>query len=265
MSKMHRSVLAILVLSLGWSAGCNKTTQITEVQGASTGTMIGIVSLYEMDGTPSDSSAGVDVAILGTNRHATTDSTGHFVFDSLPAGYYQMEFTKPGFSTYITDLPEPFVGSDTLWLRQEGTLYRINNWKVTIDSIQVTSLVQPGNPPDTIFYLKSGASSFTVLDSNGKTFYANGQPPTLTFFLGQTPNIDYHDTSTFFSRFFARQYNNTNFMSIYSGSTKSDTVYLAAYPTSGTSPFCFYYSGDTMKYFFTGLGQRSNVVKIVLP
>lgn len=243
-------------------AGCKTSTSV--VQPAGMGTLIGKVSLYEMDDSPSANSAGADVAILGTDRHATTDSTGHFVFDSLPAGYYQMRYTKPGFTTSVTYSPQPFVGADTDWLGHDAQLYRVNNWKAVLSPQYLVDTFNSVYNSDSFFFLEYYSPGFaTVLDSNGKPPYITVGPGLFAFFAGRTPNIDYRDPSTYFA--WHAESGVGTYMEVDRPSGTSDTVYLVAYPMSGVSPYVTYYSADTLKTELTGFGPPSNVVKIVLP
>ena len=263
--KKHSILLAsIFFIALAVASGC-KT--VTEVQPASTGSIIGWVGLFEMDGSKSASSAGVDVNILGTNRHAITDSAGNYIFDNLPAGYYSMRFTKAGFSSSVSG-PQEFVGADTLPNGPEAFLYRINNWKVTLGHVTDTEALNPDYSLDTTFFVVApkNTSAYTVLDSAGKpvSMYYTSGGPVVALFVGRTPNIDYRDSTSYFSWTQTTSgYGTVTYFQ--SPHPRPDTVYMIAYPISGSSAKFIYFSGGTYKSEFTGFGPASNVVKFVLP
>ncbi len=256
-------------------SGCTttNTTDVTSVQPVSTGTMIGRVYLLEMDGTASASSAGATVGILGTTHKALTDSTGRFVLDSIPAGYYNLQFSKPGFTESITS-PQPFVGADTMWGAANAVLYRINNWKTTLS--QPTMTVEnfenygPGDTlVDTLFYLETapGTPNATVLDSSGKNLVTSSFSPTLALFIGRNPNINYLDSSTYSSWTYTTVSISATYwlLNFSSNQILSDTLYVIAYPISGETPFFQYIYNGVEETTFTGFGPPSNVVKVVLP
>ncbi|HWF44385.1 MAG TPA: carboxypeptidase-like regulatory domain-containing protein [Candidatus Kapabacteria bacterium] len=259
--KQSQILFAFFTLALVCISGCTTNTTVTEVQPASTGRITGNVFLYEMDGSPSKSYDGVKVNIIGTNINAVSDSSGYFVLDSVPAGYYSIRFSKPGFSDYIFGSFE-FVGAGTLRTSRTGELNRIVNWITTIPQPTITKQTYG---LDTYFVLTFDPPSISVLDSTGRPpsvltgFYYVG-------FVGTKPVVNYSDTSSFF-------YVNSALLTglgfsfkpsnrIYSG----DTIYLVVYPNSYSSNYKFqYYEGDTSKIEYTGLGPSSNTLKIVLP
>ncbi len=265
MIKEHCLHLAILLSAIALIAGCTTTTNV--VQPASTGTIIGQVYLYEMDGSASASSAGVDVNILGTSRHAITDSIGHYAFDSLPAGYYPMRFTKSNFTSYVTSTPIPFVGADTLWPGPTSRLYRINNWNVTLKPGAISTVINSSDSSDTLFTLLSSTDtpSVILLDSTGKRIHTNGAPPLLSCFVGNSSNVNFQDSSSYFFSTNTYAYERQYQLRIHKSQARSDTVYLIAYPISGSNPEFSYYFANTRITEFTGFGPPSNVVKIVLP
>ena len=207
--------------------------------------------------------------MLGKSYHTTSDSTGRFVFDSLPAGYYQMRFTKPGFTTNVTQDAVPFVGADTLRVGTQASLYRINNWKVVLSQENVKIVpYPPSSGSDTTFYLYPQSSAFaTTQDSTGNYVSVYGHDPTLAFYVGRTPNIDYRNTSSYFSSNVTTEYNylSGSYANVDGALAQSDTIYLIAYPISGSSTNFEYNSGDTVKTEFTGFGPPSNTLQIVLP
>ncbi len=258
---MHRTPLphlAILILAL--LAGCTttNTTQVTEVQPASTGKIEGSVQLVEMDCTPSASYAGVTVNLLGTNILAVTDSAGNWALDSVPAGYYTMHISKSGFEEYFAG-PFPFVGAGTDIFAANLTLARIRNWKVTLSPVTISrSIFIAPTYSDTSFPCSNTPN---VVDTAGND-YSN--TANLYYFVGRKPTVSYADEGDWvnFGNDPGIIYPNLGNPNEHSG----DTLYMVAYvATCDNAVKSDYYSGDTLKAVFTGLGPPSNVVRFVLP
>ncbi len=249
MTKIRRSILAILVSYSAVFAGCTKTTTIVEVQPPSTGKIEGSVQLEEMDCTPSASSAGVTVNLLGTTYSAITDSVGDFILDSIPAGYYTIHFSKPGFEEYY-DGPFPFIGAGTDIYSKGLEIARIRNWKITLPSVTVTRniLISPSEP-DTTFWC---VDTPTVVDSSGIDRSRN---VALYYYIGREPTVNYADRNSWFT------YNSgSNGAYLQVGPPKNhsgDTLYMVAYASTCNGMNMYnYYSGDTLKTIFTGLGPH---------
>jgi|GEM_PF-2546887 len=269
--KHHPILLSgIFFTAFALISGCSTTNtpDVTNVAPVSTGRIVGSVYLHEMDCSASASSAGVTVAILGTKFTAISDSAGIFTFDSVPAGYYTFQFSKPGFTNYFqTDVP--FVGSGTLRDLVNGQLVRINNWKTTLFTPTV-SKVLPQYSLDSQFQFNFPSGAANVFDSSGKTpALDNGD---ILLYFGKSPAINYMDTSTYFATSYGNAYGNNN-VYLYPNSPSTyphdgDTVYFVGYPISqcyGSQYRFTYYIGDTLKTGYAGFCPSSNTVKIVLP
>jgi hypothetical protein len=257
MMKSSRSSFK-LFSAIALLSGCTTTTTVTEVQPASMGKIIGSVQLVEMDCTPSASSAGATVALLGTNYTAITDSSGNWVLDSIPAGYYTIHISKPGFEEYFDGL-FPFVGAGTDIFARGLTLARIRNWKVTFSpGTAVRSIFIGPSTSDTSF---NWVDTATVVDSAGTD---RSTTTTLYYFFGKSPAINYANPSSILFYFSGSYFQIEGINATVSHS--GDTLYGVTYPASCNDANVFdYYSGDTLKHTFTGFGPPSNVVKIVLP
>ncbi len=254
----HLVIFAAIVV---WIAGCTttNTTQITESQPVSTGKIEGSVELVEMDCTPSASSAeAVTVELLGTPYSAITDSDGHFVLDSVPAGTYKLHLSKPGFEDYYY-WPFQTTGTKTVVFTKPLELARIRNWKVTLSPVAVRrSIFIAPNYRDTSFPC---SDTPTVVDSAGNDYSSTAN---LYYFVGRHPTVNSADKSDWvnFGNDPGIIYPKLGNPNEHSG----DTLYLVAYVATCNNAVSYdYYSGDTLKTEFTGLGPPSNVVKFVLP
>jgi hypothetical protein len=270
----HHPILraSIVVAAFAIISGCSttNTTDVTSVQPVGTGTIIGTVTLHEMDCNTSASSAGVTVAILGTTFTAVSDSVGTFTFDSVPAGYYSFQFSKPGFTTYVQS-SVPFVGSGIQAGYVNANLVRINNWKTTLSTPTVAKIPDP--PPyalDSEFQFHSPSGVGNVLDSSGNL--PNLEYGQILLYFSKSPAINYMDTATYFATSSGTVTGN-NYVYLYPNSSSTyphdgDTVYVVGYPVSecyGSQYKYMYYIGDSLKTGYAGNGPPSNTLKLVLP
>jgi hypothetical protein len=257
MSRYPIHLAGFCLILIAFTCGCKTTTEITSVAPTSTGQIVGYVGLEEMDCTPSKSFAGVNVEILGTNTKAVSDSTGRFILDSVPAGYYSISFSKPGFSEYIQGRVE-FVGAGILNLVVGTQLGRMRNWNTTINAptISISSI------DTTNFLIQSSSSLPLVLDSAGDTL--TNVANTLLYYFGNGPSISYQDASTYFIGGFNIGNGTTTASSSFFNPRIGDTVYVVAYPPPcGLSGYT-YFVGDTLKSGLPDIGPSSNTVQTVI-
>src|ERR1035441_5006900 len=149
------------------SASIQEAWLQTNIAPVSTGQIVGSVQLNEMGSPPSASYAGVSVHILGTSITAVSDSAGNFTLDSVPAGYLNLDYTKPGFQDYIEGSVE-FVGAGTLQGVIGTELSRIKNWKTTLSVPTITKAYSP-SASDTQIDIGFSQDSRTQLDSSGRS------------------------------------------------------------------------------------------------
>jgi hypothetical protein len=252
-------------------SGCTttNTTDVTSVQPVSTGTIIGYVSLEDMNCYALTSFAGATAELIGTKKTAISDSAGNCIFDSVPAGYYYMSFQKPGFTRYVTNEPFDFVGAGTLRNGADnGSIEEIDNWKTTLNTPSIT---KDSALNDTIFALAFPQNSTAILDSAGKNVVTGAN--TVWGFFSKSPNINYEDSATFFVAEQSRVEQDAgillgpNFTINAKQAHSGDTVYLIVYPLQcGDYSYTFtYYDQDSVKTAYNNLGRPSNTVKVILP
>jgi hypothetical protein len=90
-------ILPILFL-LSVFAACKNTTTVVE---SDTGILQGNVALVTALGDTLPNYAGATIQIQGTSFQATSNPTGTWVMDNVPAGIYNVILTKPGFDTLV--------------------------------------------------------------------------------------------------------------------------------------------------------------------
>lgn len=107
-------ILAVLALSLCF--GCKDNTVTVQVHDL--GTYRGKVSQFGVDGNRAPDQSGATIVVEGTTFKATTDATGNFQIDNVPAGIYNLLITKPGYDTDLVSQNQ-FSGSGTQFLQNE--------------------------------------------------------------------------------------------------------------------------------------------------
>ncbi len=90
-------VFSILVLVL--LSGCKSSTE--PVTSSGSGSLSGTVKAYGILSAQPVSSSGVEVELQATKYHAISDSLGNFRIDNIPAGVYNIIFSKQGFDSMI--------------------------------------------------------------------------------------------------------------------------------------------------------------------
>ncbi|HRH47690.1 MAG TPA: carboxypeptidase-like regulatory domain-containing protein [Panacibacter sp.] len=91
-------------LTLFFFAGCNKSDYIP-VHGGGGGSKEKIIgTVYLFDDLANDApDSNMTVTIDGTAFTTTTDSSGKYSFKDVPAGTYNLTYSKPGYGTYRLD------------------------------------------------------------------------------------------------------------------------------------------------------------------
>ncbi len=114
---MNRKSILSVLLALALLGACKTTT--TVVGNSDTGTLQGSVALITALGDTLPNYAGATIQIQGTQFHATSNATGGWEIDNVPAGIYNVVLTKPGFDTLIIPQYE-FSGVGTSFLMNTG-------------------------------------------------------------------------------------------------------------------------------------------------
>ena len=251
----------LCVLSASFIAfGCGSTSGPQPARYVPPSQIKGYIQLFEMDCSRASSFAGINVDILGTTKHAVTNDSGFWEFDSVPASkVYVLHFTKPGFSEQYIGA---FMADTAVWNANKwwvDNLYRLPNWNVILGN----PIIQKRAEYDYAFSFPS----MTVYDSTGRkldTFAAQ-------CFVGLSPAIDYRNSQTIVGGGSNVHYsgitNNDVDAEIANHSLKTgDTLYIIGYAWAGCTDGNYEYDdGDSLKTGFCGFGPPSEVVKVVLP
>lgn len=93
-------IAAILIISCGKNSDHHAITVPDVIQANNTrGNITGYIFLYDEDGTKLSDNGYVTVSIDNSTVSTTTDATGKFQLDSIPAGTYDISYTRDGFGT----------------------------------------------------------------------------------------------------------------------------------------------------------------------
>jgi hypothetical protein len=110
-------ILSIL-LAVALLGSCKSSTSTGE-SNAVTGTFKGNVALVDARGDTLPNYSGATVSIEGTSFQATSNDTGEWEIDNVPAGVYNLILTKPGFDTLVIPQYE-FTGVGTSFVLSSG-------------------------------------------------------------------------------------------------------------------------------------------------
>jgi hypothetical protein len=235
-----------IILSL---SGCSSSTDTTV--GPMTGRISGQALLYNMNCALEKASSGINVELLGIGFHTTTNDTGYWTFYQVPAGYYVIHFSKPGYTELFQDYID-FVGAGTLYLHSPFNLGKLTNWRLTLDTSNVTTQFIDNDLAWRIRF------PFQLVDSVGDSIVSNWE---INLFAGHSPNIDYRDTTSWFYYSTSTVNLSRDYYHLHSG----DTIYVVGYAGGCVSGRSNYYFGRNRFYYFRGLGRRSDPIQIILP
>jgi len=191
--KLFTSFLFLIVCVI--EVGCKGDTGTAGPTGPSgpllTGNTSGLVSLIDTNGVLPANKSGVSVSVEGTSKTAVTDSTGHWIIDSLTTGVYTIDISKATYgSTKIQNFQ--FIGGGTTYLGDlslsEVPNFQVSNLTYTTGNgfIDVSGTLTLGSPQTTgrnilLFIGNSSNVSSTPANYLGVfNAFANGSATTFT-------------------------------------------------------------------------------------
>ena len=151
MKPIHAPLFALLLLSL--ASGCTTESPVSSVSSTPlTGTLKGRVQFGSMDRADYPMAPGAaTVSVEGTGISTTTDSLGRWQIDSLPAGTYDLSFTRSGFATR-REVGFQFVGGGVAYLPFTFHLWKMTT--VTLTDLTATIVdTSRGDRPGPYLYL----------------------------------------------------------------------------------------------------------------
>lgn len=114
-------VLNFLIILLG----CDKKEENTYLKG----NIVGFINLVDENGVEVEDKSGVNVSINGLSNSATTNRNGRYELSNVPAGTYNLIYTKAGYGNYNRHSYQ-FIGGNIPALLDEITLYEQPNIEV---------------------------------------------------------------------------------------------------------------------------------------
>lgn len=132
--------------------------------------LTGTVQAFASSAPTPISPSGIEVSIQGTAYQATADTGGHFELDNVPAGVYNIIFSKPGFDSMVYPVHHLIgVGTDII-----DDAYLVQESNVSV-SISGESAVFTVSITKQVFVWDT-----TIINDNGKLdTIANGHDSTI--------------------------------------------------------------------------------------
>src|SRR5581483_6366142 len=124
--------------------GCSNSTD--PPSSTATGeTLLGTVQVFGATSGATMSAAAVHVTIQNTPFEAVTDTGGHFRIENIPAGVYNIIFSKPGFDSMVYPVHHVIgVGTDIIndaYIVQESSDSIELNAPAYVFTVSVSKLV----------------------------------------------------------------------------------------------------------------------------
>ncbi len=213
------------------------------------GTMSGIVQQADYKSVFIVPAAGATVKLQYTTFRTTTDSTGRWYLNNVPAGVYTLVYSKPGFQDWVNPMLS-FVGGGSLFYDLRGRVVQA--------------------PPNTIQDFRAVDTTIGGVPVLRVHWFNDTTYATSAFmFVGTSPNVSkdparwvkmygaYNDTKN------GVKGNTVDFsLPLYdfqlAGLHAGDTIYAVAYPAAYN--YTGYIDTASGRYYYTGLGETPSIV-----
>ncbi len=246
-------VLCVVEIGCKGDAGTTGPTGPTGPGGPSLmGNTSGLVSLIDTNGALPTNKSGITVSVEGTSKTAVTDSTGHWIIDSLTTGVYTIDISKATYgSTKIQNFQ--FIGGGTTYLGDlslsEVPNFQVSNLTYTTGTnyIDVSGTLTLGSPQ---------ATGRNILLFVGNTSNVSSTPAN---YLGV-----FNGFATGTSTTFTQRLTTANLTSL--GIGTGSPAFIMAYSSSAVlASSSRYVDQTTGKFIYTSLGNPSGVLQVVSP
>ncbi|HET9135863.1 MAG TPA: carboxypeptidase-like regulatory domain-containing protein [Candidatus Kapabacteria bacterium] len=259
------------ILILLFVGGC-KDSSTTVVNSGSdvTGTLKGLIVLYDSSGQLVSDKSGVRIELVGTNFSAVTDTGGLWMIENLPSRTYDLKFSKPGYGTLLSQFQ--FLGGSTLWFTTTDypfTMEQPPTFAVILDA--VISPTVPIKDSFGLFHNQNGVIYYHYpINTPTNTYIGN------ILISSRNPNLDLSDPSSYQQIYLPNRFYKyaadtvisgevTLFYNaeLLSGFASGETVYFRAYPY--IYQLLYYYDMKTYTRVYASYGKSSNVLSITMP
>jgi hypothetical protein len=223
---MKKLSILFCLFILALTNSCKNTT-IVENNYTTPNIIQGHVLLLGIDGDSLATQSGTTISIEGTSFQTTSDTSGNWRLNNVPAGIYNVSITKPGFDTVALQ-QIPFSGAGTLFVDNQHIQM------IPFDSIPVLSVSISGYD--------------TTIESEKGRVYSG----TLTFGVSgpDSNTLQYFEWTILNSRLDSPAYSNINNIggqSITVTHGQPMTFTLQQYANSDYPPYGFNWkTGDTL-------------------
>jgi hypothetical protein len=268
-----KKYLSCLILCIILFAGCSKND--CPVCSTKTGNIMGRVELHDEDVNLIGNNSGVTVTLKGTNYSSQTDSSGNWLLKDVPAGIYDVIFSKPGYDTLFV-FGYQFIGNGTDLCSPQGqtswdTYYCTGNNNAISDYTNNWVLKQPRSE---VFSDLVIASDFEQDSVYGDAFYClkmelkTTKYVNETIFLSTNPNLSKYSYQDCLTNQWGSYDSTTKVFKIYAFKKNhfdkfksGETVYIKIYPGYGS------YEKDLRDGFihWIGLGKSTVQGSFVMP
>jgi hypothetical protein len=229
--------ILLLLNIIAFFLGCDKNQDAKELSG----NIVGFVRLIDENGNIVQDKSGVNVSIEGLNMSANSNVDGWFELADIPAGSYNIIYSKTGYGTYKR-FGYQFIGGDVPALLNETTLFEpfnieIQNIDISFIGNAIEIKVELAEPSSfgcrTFFSDSSNVSNLNYEYISGTYIYIGGFTQfSQNIYLDETP---YH---------------------------LGDKVYLAIYFFNPGD--CGYYDYEKGKDIYTSYKKVTNTISLIL-
>jgi hypothetical protein len=236
MKTIKTAIIAILAM-LTW--GCEETHEPRTLEGD----VVGFVLLTDEWGQDENDKSDVLISIEGLNRTAVTDANGRYAFTNIPAGTYNLLFSKTGYGT-IKRFSQQLVGGNVPALLSSIKLFQ--HPQTEIETLNVSS----------------ENKLITIEGKNTKTTNLKVQA-----FINDSVNVsdlnfDYNTGITYTGYGWASF---DVFIDLASSKYKTgETIYIVVYFSNAYEHACNYFNPELNQCEKTTMLQVSEVIPVIL-
>lgn len=254
MKTLSVRIVLLLIPLLALATGCGDPPTSSNENRLS-GTLHGKVELYDMRGNPLADHSGVKVTAEGTSYQAVTGADGIWQIKDLPAGTYNLRFSKDGFNDHRI-ISYGFVGGGDDYLRELPSMvatptgFEFTGFTVDISNefLQFSGSISNPDLKDLPVVIYLGRTPEVSSTSNDHFYFFKAQ---VFHYPATDPIRDTHFDLSFES--LRRQF------SLPPGST----IYARAY--IGTPRYTAYYDPSRYIAVRTDLSKGSDVISFTIP
>lgn len=247
--------------------GCGDSPPLTNLNPGLGGDLAGYAYFIGPNGLESANDSGITVSVEGDSQATVTQSTGLWFISGLSNGYYNLDFSKPGYGL-IKILGQKFVSGSLGYTVASVTLYPIPTFSVArlSDSNSLDSATGQGS----VDFYGTFSRGLPNISNNGLAYIffdtsaaVSSNPKNYLAYTFATNIVNPNDTITnFYVNVDTATFQNEQFKS-------GQTIYAVAYGGNNSATHengIGYVDSTTGRYVFTGLDSiPSSIDSFSLP